>query len=257
MDRLLIRRFRGMGRLRSLIRGGYPVTLARVKTVDGLTMALDPESYMDNFIIQTGYYEREVLEAIFAYLPADGVLWDVGANFGLHSLTAKHLRPNATVIAFEPVPFTAARLMMNSGSNNLDVKLFCVALGRKTGYSQISVLLRGNSGLSSLEPWSNVAYDASFDCRVERGDDLIAQKVTPAPSVIKVDVEGFEVSVLNGLSNTLKSPKLRAILFESDGKHFSEISETLIRNGFRVASLPPQNKTESGHETPNFLATRV
>ena len=50
------------------------------------------------------YYQREVLDAILASLRDDGVLWDVGANVGLHVITAKRLRPQETVVAFEPAP---------------------------------------------------------------------------------------------------------------------------------------------------------
>ena len=86
---------------------------------------------MDKSFLNGSYYEREVLDAILANLGCDGVLWDVGANAGFHSVTTKHLRPDATVIAFEPVPFVAFRLMMNAELNGLDIRLLPIALAER------------------------------------------------------------------------------------------------------------------------------
>jgi glycosyltransferase involved in cell wall biosynthesis len=105
-------RIRGGVRARKLLRGPYPISLIRARTLHGL--ALDPESHLDSIVLRDGYYEKPILDAIMAHLPTDGVLWDVGANVGIHSVTAKHLCPTATVVAFEPVPFTAARLTLNA-----------------------------------------------------------------------------------------------------------------------------------------------
>jgi FkbM family methyltransferase len=256
IDNILKHRFRGMGRLRSFLRGPYPVTLVRAKTKDGVTLALDPESYLDWFIIQEGYYEREVLEAITSCLGSDGVFWDVGANCGLHSLTVKHLRPEVTVIAFEPVPFMAARIMINAELNGLQIDVMALALGSASGYSKIAIKLRGNSGLSSLSPWPELFYEANATCRVERGDALVDSGSVPPPTVIKVDVEGYEPHVFAGLGALLRTEQLRAVVFESDGAHLEQIRALMVANGFTVHPLRPENAAESGHRTPNYLAKR-
>ena len=98
------RRLRGAARLRRILRGHHEVTLTRVRTVDGLLFDLDVENVMDYAVLDHGYYEREVIDAIIRSLTPNGVLWDVGSNIGLHAITAKHLRSDATVVAFEPAP---------------------------------------------------------------------------------------------------------------------------------------------------------
>ena len=96
--------------------------------------ALDPESYLEWFIFKNGYYEREVLDAALRHLPEHGVFWDVGANIGLHALTIKRLRPDVSVYAFEPVPFTAARFLLNQSLARAEVELFPIAGVRKNQY---------------------------------------------------------------------------------------------------------------------------
>jgi FkbM family methyltransferase len=255
LDELIVKRWRGMAHLRKVLRLGQPVTLARTLTSDGIVIGVDPEAYIDSLVIQNGYYERDVLEAIINHLPDKGVFWDIGANIGLHSLTVKKLKPEASVIAFEPVPFVATRILWNAMLNNLDVKLYCTALGPADGYSKISIKIGGNSGLSSVIPWEGVKYDTSYFCRVESGDNLV-RSGEKCPTVIKVDVEGYELEVLRGMENILNSPECQTVIFESNGNLLLDISQLLEGCGFQVKPLIPKNFNESEHPSPNYIAIR-
>ncbi len=224
-------------------------------SADGLILAIDPEAYMDRSFLNGSYYEREVLDAILANLGRDGVLWDVGANAGFHSVTIKHLRPDSTIIAFEPVPFIAFRLMMNAELNGLDVRLLPIALAEQSGYQRLSIKIAGNSGLSSLNPWPDVKYDSDISCRVEAGDCLIENGTAPGPTVIKLDIEGGEFLALRGLIRWLDSKDLRAIIFESAPNHLAPISELLAGKGFNITSLAA---TDPRTVVPtNFVAIRL
>jgi FkbM family methyltransferase len=256
LNSILMGRFRGAARLRSLAKGAAPVSLGWGKSQDGLLLSLDPDAYIDRFILRNGYYEREVLKAILDNLLPKGVFWDVGANIGLHALTVKLLRPDATVVGFEPAPFALARFVMNAQLNKLDISAFSSALGGEPGYSRMSVALRGNSGLSSLNPWPGIDYDGAIECRVDRADDLVSSGFVPSPSVIKIDVEGFEFHVLKGASNVLAGSELRAVIFESDGADLAAITDILSAAGFVCEPLRPANKAESSHASPNYLALR-
>lgn len=244
---------RGRSRLARLARGAHPVTLVRINTRDGLTFAVDPEGYMDGWILREGYYEREVLDTILAQLPQNGVLWDVGANVGLHAITVKALRPDVTVIAFEPVPFAAARFLYNLELNGSTVQLLPVALGDSEGYFPMSIQIRGNTGQSSLAPRPDYSYEAVITCRVDRGDALIAAGIVPAPDVLKLDVEGFEPQALAGLRDTLVARRTRAVVFEScSPDEFDAARGPLEASGYEIAPVTP-----SATVAPtNFVALR-
>jgi FkbM family methyltransferase len=246
---------RGSTRLSRITRGAYPITLTRVRTTDGLTFAVDPDSFLDRFILKEGYYEREVLDAILAHLPAGGVFWDVGANAGLHAVTVKTLHPKATVVAFEPAPLTAARLCFNAEMNGAELRLMTVGLGAAPAYLDFSIIQHGNSGLSSFRPWDDSTYETTMRCRVESGDALIAAGVQPAPDVIKIDVEDYELEVLRGLSAWLAAPGTKAIIFESMPAKYSALTALCLERGFTINALAPANPAE--HDMPmNFIAQR-
>jgi FkbM family methyltransferase len=231
---------------------GPSAPLIRCKSKHGLSFALDPSSVMDAEMMQCGYYEPEVLDAIMAYLPPEGVFWDVGANFGVHSITARFIRPSARVISFEPVPSMASRLIQNAEQNGVIPELMAIALGPQAGYASMSVKLRGNSGISSLKPWPGSKYDTQLTVRVESGDSLIATGTAPPANVMKIDVEGYEYEVFLGLASHLRNSKLKAIVFESAPEPLGRVQHVLQSTGFVVA--PIQEKGQACAR--NFLALR-
>ena len=254
------RRLRGAARLRRMLRGHHAVALTRIRTRDGLLFDLDVENVLDLAVLDHGYYEREVLDALVTQLPDDGVLWDVGANVGLHAITAQRSRPGATVVAFEPSPHTAARLIANAELNGAAVRVVTTALSDTNGVSELSIVTRGNSGLTSLRPWPDVRYEHTIMCPCTRADSLVVSGTLPTPNVVKLDVEGLEVEVLRGFGAVLASPALTALVFEAPGAaveapHQYPVFGLLAQAGFRTEPLPPAHATERSVAT-NFLATR-
>jgi hypothetical protein len=57
-----------------------------------------------------------------------------GSNFGLHAITAKHLKPEARVICIELSPLMTARMHANARLNNVNVKIISIALSRFPGF---------------------------------------------------------------------------------------------------------------------------
>jgi FkbM family methyltransferase len=245
-------RWRGFIRLWRLSGRGFGTTL-RATTSKGTVFELSPFSYIDAIVLREGYYEPEVVDAIVSGL-GDGVLWDVGANFGLHGLTAKFLRPAARVVCFEPSVEMFDRLQRNRALNALDVDVVNVALSNHTGTQTIFLGPPGNPGMSTLSPWSEAAYAGTSLVAVSRGDDLVAQGIVPAPTVIKLDVEGHELPALEGLTNILRSPSLGAVVFEDSPAGDTAVKAFLREAGFTCESLPRCRSSEHGLE--NFVAHR-
>lgn len=233
-------RIRGAQRLAILLRRGELLPSVMTKTIEGLSFLADPTSVIDLAVLADGSYEPHVLRSLIDVIPQGGVLWDVGANTGIHSIAVKHHRPDVTVVAIEANPLTFARLYANVEGAGVDVTLRSVALAGQAGYLPLSVVRKGNTGLTSLRPWSDIQYDDTIVVWCDTGDNLVACGV-PSPDVVKVDVEGFESEVLDGMGDLLAS--LAAVVIEAR----PEVAARLASTGYSVSKLD---------EAGNYLAVR-
>lgn len=138
-----------------------------------------------------------------------GSLIDLGANKGQFSLVVRRWWPNATVHAFEPLAEPAAtyRALFPAGNG---VTLHGVAAGSEPGEAAIHVSQRMDS--SSLLPISDQQEDIFPGTRevcqrtieVVRVDDVLAGADLPGPILVKLDIQGFELTALQGMPNLLK-----------------------------------------------------
>jgi FkbM family methyltransferase len=255
----LARGLRGFLTLHGLSRRlGGGARIAR-RTPYGSVFELDPVGYIDRIVLTEGYYESEVLEALRRHLTPDGVLWDIGANFGLHSVTLGRLLPTARLFAFEPNPAMQRQIATHAARNAVALEVVPVALADSAGPRQFHVNDTGNAGMSSLVRWEEGHYDRVISVECARADALIAAGRVPAPTVIKLDVEGAEAAVLAGLGEVLRAPALRAIVLEAAADLLTRpdtdpIAGPLRRAGFVLQPLA--RREHSDHALVNLLASR-
>jgi FkbM family methyltransferase len=138
---------------------------------------------------------------------------DAGANDGLFTLfAAQRVGPTGQVWAFEPSEREFLRLRRNLQLNQLNnVRSFKLALAQRQGEAEIKIADDEHSGQNTL---GDFAYQIEL-ARCERVptsrlDDLVHQECLPRVDIIKLDVEGSELSVLAGASGVLR--KLRPLL---------------------------------------------
>jgi len=174
-------------------------------------------------------------------------LVDVGANKGQFSLLVRSVAPSARIHAFEPLPRPGS-LYLRLFSNDPQVTLYPVALGESAGTAIIHISGREDS--SSLLPISatqdnlfpGTAEAGQAEIRVERGDDVLAGIDLPHPLMVKLDVQGFELSALRGLTQTLARADYVyaeiSFLALYEGQPLAdEIIDWLRSNGFRLAGI--------------------
>ncbi|MHA5051951.1 FkbM family methyltransferase [Streptomyces sp. SD15] len=135
---------------------------------------------------------------------------DVGAHVGYFSLIAALANPAAKVHAFEPVDQVHARLAVNLRTNNAqNVKRYQAGMSSEPGWADISVRFSGNllSTGSSLE---HVPEGAEMKrIQLLTLDEVFSDKKL---DLIKIDVEGHEMSVLQGARQVLKRDRPTVIL---------------------------------------------
>lgn len=142
--------------------------------------------------------EQELIETICDEIGNQPVFFDVGANSGLYSCIVGSVATGATVHAFEPDPAARQKLQANVSRNRLDVALHEVALSNAIGGGTF-VSTGPTQGQVQREQGST---DQSVD--VVRGDEYLERNDIPKPSILKIDVEGGEYGVLDGLRSTLR-----------------------------------------------------
>lgn len=137
--------------------------------------------------------ERPVLERFLSAVQPGDCVWDVGAAVGTYACLAGNC--GADVVAFEPHPGNRQRCRENLDLNNIAATVRDVALSDENETMSLAEDAGIGSGMHRLA--------AGGDHTVEtiRGDAVDA----PAPDVLKIDVEGHEIEVLEGLGTRLES----------------------------------------------------
>lgn len=164
--------------------------------------------------------EPDTVEWIDSFNASD-LLLDVGANVGMYTILAAATR-GCRVVAFEPESQNYALLCKNIYFNELSDKVtaFCVALSDETGFDRLnlSYFMPGGSCHTFKEEvnFKLESFTPSFrqGCFATTLDALIADGVMEVPNHIKIDVDGIEHKVIEGMKQTLKHEAVRSVLIE-------------------------------------------
>jgi FkbM family methyltransferase len=146
------------------------------------------------------------------------VVLDVGANVGGYSRDIVAINPSATVFAFEPHPLTFERLVSNVHAHG-NIHPLNYAVGHRPGrqilYDRHSE--RGTVHASIYrEVIESIHQDEStgYEVKVMTLDEFIEKKELARVDLLKIDTEGYELNVLKGGTNAIRSRIFKAIQFE-------------------------------------------
>lgn len=193
---------------------------------DGLVFPVDRGTLIGWSVHFFGTYEAEIRRQIHALLRPGAVAIDVGANVGWHTLLmAAMVTPTGRVYAFEPNPTIRERLAAALRANSLThVDVDPRALSHYEGRS------------SFVAPAAGSVWDGTGHLLGDPSDTAVCVECTTLDAfakaqgfqrldLIKIDVEGWELSVLRGGREALES--LRPfILFEHDPRYVSRSGST-------------------------------
>jgi len=186
-----------------------------------------------------GTYEADKFSAVERLLGPGDVFVDAGANKGDFALFAAPLvGVDGQVVAVEPEPENFNWLEKSVRLNGFtNVSLLQLALSDEAGgFAQLH--LSKVSGWHSLTPRGSGGD--TIPVAVQSLDDLIAAEEIPPPTGVKIDVEGWELRVLQGgeeLFRTAEDLSVFIDLHPQLGVDPREIAEFLRDRGFRLA--PP------------------
>jgi FkbM family methyltransferase len=169
-------------------------------------------------LLASGRFESAELKFVETSLKPGMTVLDIGANQGIYTLLAsKVVGPQGKVFAFEPSPRDRKALARNLTLNrSKNVTVCAVALGDSNTQAVLFTAEPHFSGCSSLRPPAKDIPMATSPVEVSvlRLDDWIATSGAGPIDFIKLDVEGGELSVLNGAPNLLQARPRPIILAE-------------------------------------------
>ncbi|WP_433445540.1 FkbM family methyltransferase [Nonomuraea sp. CA-141351] len=144
-------------------------------------------------------WERSTQRLLFELAKDVDVFVDVGAYSGIYSILACIANPRLRVVAFEPNPEMLPSLMANIVANDLAERVTVVnkALSSSCGHAELSV--PSDNSAASLLPVA--AGQAVVRIEVTTGDQALENLPV---GLVKIDVEGLETRVLEGMSNVIK-----------------------------------------------------
>lgn len=163
--------------------------------------------------------QRELIRRLG--LPKDMNIFDVGGNIGQSIIEYRKIFPGAFITTFEPLPtcFTTLKEKFGDATN---VKLENVALAQGTGTekfyatrcSTVSSLLKPDEKIQKKSPLGNYDYEI-IEVPVDNIDNYCDRFGIEIVDILKIDVQGAELSVLQGAENALRNNRIRFIYSET------------------------------------------
>jgi FkbM family methyltransferase len=200
-------------------------------------------------------YDRDLL--FVRHLGPQPLLIDVGANAGQSALCMAMLRSDARIVSFEA-----------NADNIADLAFVRRILGARYSYHQVGLSDRNGSavlkvpvvgrypvpGESSFEE-----FDSEIEDRIGKISKTARQEVTLQtfdsfdlrPHFVKIDVQGHELEVVQGMAATLSA--CRPVLLLEKGLRFQEIRDYLSGAGYGLCWLDQERDQLIPSQSPEGL----
>lgn len=197
--------------------------------------------------------EPDTLDWLDSFEPGS-CYFDIGANIGQYSLyPAKKYGPAVQVFSFEPQSNNYYALNKNIYLNNLGnhILSYCVAVSGRSEFSKLYIpkfIPGGNRSQFGHEDLENMKMSAThtqgmFGVTL---NDLCGQWGFPCPNYMKIDVDGIEISILEGASAVLRNPALKSVIIELGTNAEQEKATAIMqRAGLEVIRRPSRNWGET------------
>lgn len=232
---------------------------------------LREDSFMEKVIKEKGLYgewEKESLKIWAALSPNANVILDIGANTGIFSMISQAGNPNAKIIAVEPVDINHEVLQKNITKNRFSIRAEKVAISDTEGTAKMFMLK------DRLNYMTSVNDDRYADAPHVKGNYPVVEIEVPIKpfswlankhrldniDLIKLDVEGHELTVLNGMLPWLQKYKPTILIEVIGDENAVELNKMFTSLGYSYISIDEENVSRQvekvwDNQHHNFLIT--
>jgi FkbM family methyltransferase len=187
--------------------------VAPFREIQGMSLILD------------ACWEQEVTVRIMDTIRPGDVFIDAGANMGYYALLASRaVGPDGLVLAFEPSPPNLGLLLTNLALNACrNVIVYSLALSDQAGVAKLWSAPYYNTGVCTLRGPEFADSDSRYTwTATTRLDDVPSiRDLAPRVSVLKIDTEGLEHSVLQGAEHLVRGSRRLAVTCELSPQWYS------------------------------------
>lgn len=195
----------------------------KIQLIDGIVLNVMNDYIGKQIENKRNYYEYEILTYFLDYLPTNGVIYDIGANIGNHTVFfKKYLKPKK-VISFEPSRELFELLNENVKNNYLDeIETYNIAVGDRNSFGKI---IENEDNMGASKVIESEKGNIEIKTLDSMGKDI--------PNFVKIDVEGFELKVLHGMKNIIQIHK-PVVWIEIFEENFEEVDEFFKENNYVI-----------------------
>jgi FkbM family methyltransferase len=236
--------YRVISAARKLIGRGDLVRVVRKR----VRWELDLSEGIDLAIFLFGQFENSTAKVLKKLVRPGATVFDIGANIGAHTLPlARLVGPKGKVYAFEPTAYAFGKLKRNLAQNpDLTPRVLAEQVRLTSPRAGDSPEIYSSWRLVRQEPRHEKHFGIPKSTEGSRSmtlDDYWETAGAPRVEIIKLDVDGFEVEVIQGSKRMLKQCRapicmeLSPYVLEERGSSFAELFKVLGECGYQLVDL--------------------
>jgi FkbM family methyltransferase len=181
----------------------------RTKLLNSFYMDLDVSEYVQAHLFVFGIFESETINFCKKAMKNGDFIFDIGANIGFHTLVFNSLvTPKGKVISFEPEDSNFNKLTNNISINNISNSISLIKKAASDKNETLKLYLAKDNNLGAHSIFERDELSKEFlEIPAIKIDDFVIENKIEKIDFIKIDVEGAEMQVIKGMTETIKRLK--------------------------------------------------